>query len=81
MYQITKSAIVDKYALLFTFSGGKQVLFDFSRFEGEFWFERVKERFASYSTDISGIWWGEDGISPIKIYNEGIDYQKIAAVA
>jgi len=81
MYQIVKSTIVDKYAVLFVFNDGRQSLFDFSRFEGEFWFERVKQRFNDYTVDVSGIWWGEDGISPIEIRNEGIELSKIMAAA
>jgi hypothetical protein len=81
MYVISEVKPVDRYALLFTFKDGKRVLFDFSKFEREFWFERVAERFLDYEIDVSGIWWGEDGISPIEIYKEGIDLTKIEVVA
>jgi len=81
MYGISEVKPIEKYAMLFTFTDGKRVLFDFSKYEREFWFERVAGRFLDYEFDISGIWWGEDGISPIEIYKYGIELSKIEAVA
>jgi hypothetical protein len=81
MKTIVAAKIIDGFAMLITFADGKRVVFDFSKFDGALWFNRVKERFADFSIDVAGLWWGDDAISPIEIYDTGIELSKIEAAA
>jgi hypothetical protein len=81
MSRIDSARIIDRYAMLITFADGKRVVFDFSKYEGDAWFDRVKERFADFTIDVAGLWWGDDAVSPIEIYHTGIELSKIQSVA
>jgi hypothetical protein len=81
MGSIVSATVIDGYAMLIAFSDGKKVVYDFSKFEGDGWFERVKGRFSDFSIDAAGLWWGNDAVSPIEIYKTGIDFSKIQAAA
>jgi hypothetical protein len=81
MNKIISATIIDGYAMLIVFADGKKVVYDFSKFEGDVWFDRVKCRFANFAIDIAGLWWGDDAVSPIEIYKTGIELSKIQAAA
>ncbi|MDR2833771.1 MAG: DUF2442 domain-containing protein [Streptococcaceae bacterium] len=70
---IISAKIIDGYAMLIGFYDGKLVLFDFSRYENEFYFEVIRDNFKEYFIENGSLWFGDYiGIDPETIYQEGV---------
>jgi hypothetical protein len=80
---IVGAKVIDKLMMLVKFQDGKNVIYDFSKYENEFWLKRNLENFDSFSIEHGDIVWGkeEDGIPSREIYQDGIDFAKVIAAA
>jgi hypothetical protein len=69
-----KSAkIVDKYLMLLKYDNGESLLFDYSKYVGQAWFDHVIETgFENFFIEGGSVFWNDyDGVDPDIILEEG----------